>query len=239
MDVVGHAPDRQPVQRPLPGLLVEQHVPSEGVGIEEIREEPDGVAEVDELIVEDPFRDIARNAYPERDVGRSASLQRQLELFWELRLLIENELDLLAAPLLESGDGLRDRRVLLGMVSLLPPHHEVGGLRGDRRQDECRSKENGSGAHARSSLKSQVDRNGHPAARQRKLWIACPRKSASGSRAAVRAVTCALPVCYPKADYRPECRAKVLTPTAHRRGERPSLDNAAAGVVGDGCAPRV
>ena len=79
MDVVGHAPDRQPVQRPLPGLLVEQHVPSEGVGIEEIREEPDGVGEVNELIVEGPLRDVAGDAYPERDVGRSACLQRRLE----------------------------------------------------------------------------------------------------------------------------------------------------------------
>ena len=46
---------------------------------------------------------------------------------------MENELDLLAGLLLEGGDGLPDRLVLLGVVPLLPPHHEVGGLRAERR----------------------------------------------------------------------------------------------------------
>ena len=88
----------------------------------------DGVGEVHEPIVEGPLRDIAGNAYAEREIGRLARLQRRLELVRELLCSIENELDLLAAPLLESGDGLPDRRILLGVVSLLPPHHEVGGL---------------------------------------------------------------------------------------------------------------
>jgi hypothetical protein len=42
----------------------------------------------------------------------------------------------LAAPLLEGGDDLPDRLVLLSGVPLLPPHHEIGGLSGDRRHHE-------------------------------------------------------------------------------------------------------
>ena len=50
----------------------EQHVLAEGVGIEQIRGEPDGVGEVNELIVEGLPGDVAKDAHPERDVGRSA-----------------------------------------------------------------------------------------------------------------------------------------------------------------------
>ena len=66
---------------------------------------------------------------------------------------MEDELDLLAGLLLEGGDDLPDRLVLLGVVPLLPPHHEVGGLRAERRQNERQSNENGVGVHDRSSLK--------------------------------------------------------------------------------------
>ena len=54
---------------------------------------------------------------------------------------MENELDLLAGLLLEGGDDLPDRRVLLGVVPLLPPHHEVGGPGAERRQDDARRPE--------------------------------------------------------------------------------------------------
>ena len=49
---------------------------------------------------------------------------------------MEDQLDLLAGLLLEGGDDLLDRLVLLGVVALVPPHHEVGGVRAERRQDE-------------------------------------------------------------------------------------------------------
>jgi hypothetical protein len=44
-----------------------------------------------------------------------------------------NEVDLLAAPLLEGSDDLSDRRVLLGIEPLLPPHHEVRSASAGRR----------------------------------------------------------------------------------------------------------
>ena len=40
---------------------------------------------------------------------------------------MEDEFDLLAGVLLEGGDDLPDRLVLLGVEPLLPPHHEIGG----------------------------------------------------------------------------------------------------------------
>jgi hypothetical protein len=46
---------------------------------------------------------------------------------------MECEFDLLAGVLLEGGDDLRDRLVLLGIEPLLPPHNEVGGLGAERR----------------------------------------------------------------------------------------------------------
>ena len=46
---------------------------------------------------------------------------------------MEDELDLLAGLLLEGGDDLPERRLLLGVEALFPPHHEVGGA-GRRRQ---------------------------------------------------------------------------------------------------------
>ena len=52
------------------------------------------------------------------------------------------ELDLLAGFLLEGGDDLRDRLVLLRVEPFLPPHHEVGGLRAERRQHERRGEKN-------------------------------------------------------------------------------------------------
>jgi hypothetical protein len=78
VDVVGHPTNRQPVESPLLGLLVEQHIPGERVRIEEVREQPDDVGEVDELIVEGPFRDVAGNPYTERKVGRAVFLHRRL-----------------------------------------------------------------------------------------------------------------------------------------------------------------
>ena len=57
-----------------------------------------------------------------------------------LRRLVE--LDLLAGLLLEGGDDLPDRRVLLGVEALLPPHHEVGGPGAERRQASAAARTN-------------------------------------------------------------------------------------------------
>ena len=64
---------------------------------------------------------------------------------------MEDELDLLAGLLLEGGDDLPDRRVLLGVESLLPPDHEVGGPGAERRQDERYGKNDGASAHGGAS----------------------------------------------------------------------------------------
>ena len=60
---------------------------------------------------------------------------------------MENELDLLAASLLEGGDDLPDRGVFLGVEALLPPDHEVGGPGAERRQDDRYGKNDGARAH--------------------------------------------------------------------------------------------
>ena len=62
-----------------------------------------------------------------------------------------DELDLLAGLLLEGGDDLRDRLVLLGVEALLPPHHEVGGPGAERRQDDRYGENDGSSAHGGAS----------------------------------------------------------------------------------------
>ena len=59
----------------------------------------------------------------------------------------EDELDLLAGLLLEGGDDLPDRRVLLGVEALLPPDDEVGGPGAERRQHERNGEEDGPDPH--------------------------------------------------------------------------------------------
>jgi hypothetical protein len=107
----------------------------------------DCVGEVHEPIVEGPFRDVVGHNRAERKVGRSARRQRRLELLREFRLLIEDEFDMLTAVLLEGRDGLPDRLVLLRVEPLIPPHHEVGGLRAERCQDQHHGQNYDSAAH--------------------------------------------------------------------------------------------
>jgi hypothetical protein len=59
VDVVGRATHRQGIERLLPGLLVEERIPGEGVRIEQVREVANRFGEVHEPIVEGPFRHIA------------------------------------------------------------------------------------------------------------------------------------------------------------------------------------
>jgi hypothetical protein len=79
-----------------------------------------------------------------------------------LRLWMEDELDLLAGLLLEGGDDLLDRLALLRVIALIPPHHEVGGPRAERRQQQPRT-ENGAGnpIHVKSPRELR-DSSGQP-----------------------------------------------------------------------------
>ena len=88
----------------------------------------------------------------EGEVGRLSGLDRRHELVRKLLLGMEDELDLLAGLLLEGRDDLPDRLVLLGVVAFIPPHDEVGGLGGERRHDDRRSKNDGSATHDAASL---------------------------------------------------------------------------------------
>jgi hypothetical protein len=51
---------------------------------------------------------------------------------------MEDQLDLFASLLLEGGDDLPDRLLLLGVVALIPPDHEVGAPSTERRYDDRR-----------------------------------------------------------------------------------------------------
>jgi hypothetical protein len=60
---------------------------------------------------------------------------------------VKGELDLFAGLLLERGDDLPDRRVLPGVVALVPPDDEVSGLHAERGYEQGRGEGNGSTAH--------------------------------------------------------------------------------------------
>ena len=70
---------------------------------------------------------IGRIPAAEQEIGRLPDFDRGLDLDLAIIVRGEVELDLLAGFLLEGGDDLPDRLVLLVVVALLPPHDEVGG----------------------------------------------------------------------------------------------------------------
>jgi hypothetical protein len=76
--------------------------------------------------------------------GAPPGFERGLEVGQKLLLHIKDELNLFAGLLLEGGDDLPDRRILLRVLSLFPPHHEVSGPGAGRRNREH-------GDHKRSS----------------------------------------------------------------------------------------
>jgi hypothetical protein len=78
-----------------------------------------------------------RLGYREDEVGGSPpGLERRHKVGPKFFLRTKDQLDLLTAILLERRDDLPDRLVLFGGLSLLPPHHEVGGLGAERREDQ-------------------------------------------------------------------------------------------------------
>ena len=64
---------------------------------------------------------------------------------------MKDQLDLLAGVLLEGGDDLPDRLVLLRVLALIPPHDEVGGPGAERRHGEHRDENRSSAAHVVTS----------------------------------------------------------------------------------------
>jgi hypothetical protein len=97
---------------------------------------PESVLEVDEAVLVSPLGDSGYALGAEQEVGRLPDRKCCLGFVEHFVLGGLNELDVLASLLLEGGDDLPDRLVLLGVIPLLPPHHEVGGLGAERRQDE-------------------------------------------------------------------------------------------------------
>ena len=138
MDVVGPEPHRQQVEAAPAGRPVEQGDALERIRIEQIGKVADGVREIDEPTLVGPlFVGLGLN-YREDEVGGTPpGLERGHKVGHKFFLRTKDELDLLAAILLEGRDDLPDRLVLFGGLSLLPPHHEVGGLRAERRHGEC------------------------------------------------------------------------------------------------------
>jgi hypothetical protein len=108
---------------------------------------------------------------------------------------MEDQLDLLAGFLLEGGDDLPDRIVFLGVVALVPPDDEIGGVCAQRRQNERQSNENGVGVHDRSSLKLQSGSYWGRGISAISAADRPPRESASGPRPAYRGLSMAGPLC--------------------------------------------
>jgi hypothetical protein len=73
--------------------------------------------------------------------------QRRNERVWQLIFPIKRKLNLLAALLLEGGDNLPQRRVLLRVGPFLPPHDEIGRLGAKGRHREHRGENRSSAAH--------------------------------------------------------------------------------------------
>jgi hypothetical protein len=76
-----------------------------------------------------------------------SGLERSHEVGHKLLLRTELGVDLLSGLLLEGSDDLPDRLILLVVLCPLPPHHEIGAPRSERRHDDRRGKNDGSTAH--------------------------------------------------------------------------------------------
>jgi hypothetical protein len=149
MNMDGTPAHWQPVQATPARPAVELHGRLDSVGIEQVQDWAKGGLEVGELVFVSPPPPAYNSAV--QKVGRLPSRERGSGLVVHLILPRLNELDLLAASLLEGGDDLPNRLVLLGVEPLLPLHHEVGGLGTGRRHDDRRGKNDGSAAHCCAS----------------------------------------------------------------------------------------
>jgi hypothetical protein len=91
------------------------------------------------VVCQGPFRVVGVDQGAEREVGRPPRLDRWHELAGKLRIRVKRELDLLAGLMLEGCDDFPDRLVLLSVVALVPPYHEVGGRCAEGGQNQERS----------------------------------------------------------------------------------------------------
>jgi hypothetical protein len=111
----------------------------------------DRVGQVDEPALIGPLLVVLGVGDTEGEVGRLSGLDRRYELVRKFLLGMEDKLDLLAGLLLKGGDDLPERVVLLGVAACAPPHDKVGGLDGERRQNERSGENRSSGAHILTS----------------------------------------------------------------------------------------
>jgi hypothetical protein len=81
------------------------------------------------------------------EVRRLPGCKRRLEFAEDFLLPWLDELDVLAGFLLEGGNDIGDRFVLLGIEALLPPDHEVGALGAKRRHREHRGENRSPAPH--------------------------------------------------------------------------------------------
>jgi hypothetical protein len=88
----------------------------------------------------------------EGEVGRLTGLDRRYELVRKLLLGMEDVVYLFARILLDGGDDLPDRLVILGVVAFIPPDDEIGAPSAERRHCEHRGENNDLLAHDMASL---------------------------------------------------------------------------------------
>src|SRR3954466_8968691 len=104
-------------------------------------------ASVKPALVGQPLIDLGID-HREDEVGEAAAgLERGQKSAQEFLLRAEDKLDSLARLLLEGGDGLADRLVLLGVDALLPPDDEIGSPGAERRERERGGEEDSPDPH--------------------------------------------------------------------------------------------
>jgi hypothetical protein len=152
VDVVGREPHRKQVEATPPGRRVEQGDGIERVRIEQVRKVADGVGEIDQPTLVGPLLVLTDVEDAEGEGGRLSGLARRHDRVRKLLLGMEDEVDLLARLLLEGGDDLPDRLVLLRVVAFIPPDDEIGAPSAKRRRCEHRGENNDLLAHDMASL---------------------------------------------------------------------------------------
>ena len=127
-------PTGSPISLRRPGLRIDQARLIECVGVEHAGGWPDSGREIDEPALQ--RQEGSGQPKAEGEVGRPAGLDRRLDGAGQFPHGIEDEFGLFASLLLEGGDDLSEGIVFLGVESLVPPHHEIGGPGARRRQEQ-------------------------------------------------------------------------------------------------------
>jgi hypothetical protein len=119
VEVVGTSAHRQGIEPAPARPAVEQGGRVDGVGIEQVEDGAYGSLKVGKSVVVRPYLPADISAI--QKVGRAPDRERRLGFIEDFILCGLDELDPLAGVLLERGDDLPDRLVLLGVEALLPP----------------------------------------------------------------------------------------------------------------------